>query len=187
MAESLERRLRAVEVAVEVQAEILTSIQAELIESDRLSSSVERLGDGASELGAALLQVDRNQQALTRLGQQLEGVQEQAATKDEIDEAKKIADDRFRRYHRRVTARARVAAVLGLAAIGTLGGILWHTVDRQNELDAEACQRAKGTRNAVVKYLSDVERVSTNPVLRDSAGEVVDAFDRPLDCEQAGG
>ena len=173
---------RYVEATLDIQSTQMAGIQAELIESDRLTNSVDRLGAGASELGEALLQVDRNQQMLTKLGREIDVVASSSATKDEVAEAKAAADMAMAKYRRRVYGWSAVMTVLGLAAIATLGFLLNHTIERQNDIDAEACARSTATRDVVVKYLSDVEQHSTNPILRESAGDVVRAFSGPVDC-----
>lgn len=85
--EDMNQRVSLLEHALSIQEEEINGIRAELIEAERLTNSVDRLGLGASALGDALLQVDKQQQVLTRLGQDLkrvEGKTEDAASKDEV-------------------------------------------------------------------------------------------------------
>lgn len=124
-------------VGHDVQAEILTQIQAELIESDRLLDSVGRLGAGAGALADALIKVDMQQQMLSRLGRQLDEVQANSTTAEEVEakvkHAKRLATDETAeataraRAERRRLAR-RLIAVIGIS-VTALGSLLAYTIN----------------------------------------------------------
>lgn len=115
-----EDRLRLLEEHVAVQEEILIGLQAERIEAERLNESVDRLGMGATSLGEALREVDRQQQLLTRLGRAVKEVQDKAdeidaktlTTKD-IEERERLAEiERLKREAEVEAERDRKAKVL---------------------------------------------------------------------------
>jgi hypothetical protein len=176
--------MRLLEAHVETQEQILAAMQAERIEAERLNESVTRLGMGASDLGAALLQVDKTQQMLTKLGTDIRRVETEAATSVEVEakvaDAKAEAARKLKRAElhaanerRRLMARLYAGGVVSLAALLAISLAAVNAV-RAQERDAQAnCERGLLTTKAVVSYLEDVEATSTNPVLVQSAGEVI--------------
>lgn len=80
-------------------------------DGDGLQRSVTRLGMNATALGDALLQVDRNQQALTKLGTELRTVQETTVPREEVES--RIEDERRQRIHDIV----RTAIIMGISIL----------------------------------------------------------------------
>lgn len=155
-----EERVRELEAHVTIQERILVNLQAELIEANRLNESVERLGEGATSLGEALLAVDKQQQTLTRLGRQLNDVEQQAATKQDLhmtreDVAAETAQLRRKALFRLGMALAVVAAVLGYEAI---------TTHRYRMANYESCQARASQNRYFGDYLIDAaEKSLTQP------------------------
>lgn len=152
-----DQRLRDLEVSVAVQEEILTSIQAELIEAGRLNDSVERLGEGANVLGAALLQVDRNQRELTRLDRYVQKVEEKAATTQDVEsrvrQAKVEADLLVKAAAARVLKeRKRWAKKVG-AVIAVIGLVLFGLVFYVSNSAHDACGNRQMATKAVLDTL----------------------------------
>lgn len=123
-------RVRQLEVSVEIQETILAVIQADCIEADRLKDSVGRLSLDATALGEALLQVDRNQQKMTQLGRQLSIVDQEKASKGEVDAKVKVAG----KQRHRLAVRSLVVG--GLVTF-VLGGLLAFTINS----DYQACEQ----------------------------------------------
>ncbi len=74
-------------------------------EGVRLADSVDRLGLNANALGEALLQVDRNQQSLTKLGKQLSDVEATVVPRAEVeDRVDHLRQERRRALHHLVIA-----------------------------------------------------------------------------------
>ncbi len=92
-----DQRLRDIEASLEVQEQILSAMRAEAIEAQRLTDSVDRLGLGANALGDALLQVDRNQQALSQLGREMNEIDRKVVPRSEVEtEAARLREERRR-------------------------------------------------------------------------------------------
>ncbi len=97
-------------------------------EGVRLADSVERLGLNANALGEALLQVDRNQQSLSRLGKQLSDVEANVVPRAEVEDRV----DRLRR-ERRAALRHVVIALAFFVPLSAYVAIWMH------ELYRDAC------------------------------------------------
>lgn len=172
----IEQRIRGLEAHQEIQEAILIAMQAERIEAERLTDSVDRLGMGATALGEAILQVDRNQQTLTKLGGELREVKSLAATKE--DHAKALVE-----LHKvRRTRNLMIWAIGGVIVMGTLTGLYLN--EQQQEEAYKACVSGKATGAAVQTFLTTVAENSTTPAVKKSATDLVNAFNgRPVQAE----
>ena len=157
--------------------ERLRRLEDMAFEGDGLQRSVTRLGMNANALGEALMQVDRNQQALSKLGRELESVQSEKASKVEVNDAADKTLKELKSYRRKVLQRSYMAGVsmLGvLAILGMLAGAYVESARQQAELN---CQRSEARASAVADYLREVQESSTNPALQESAGRIVREID----------
>lgn len=182
-------------VGHDVQAEILTAIQAELIESERLTGTITRLAEGSDALVAALLKVDETAQATTRLGKELAQVKEEGSTTEEIEakvqEAKELAEkkieeakieaDRELRRARRQRNFIVVAVVLLALAVGVGGYRLREQQQRQEYLD---CIRSAQTAAGVTTFLAAVAENSIVPEIKSTASDLLVRFEDRPDCEK---
>lgn len=173
---SIPERLKLVEASLEVQGEILISIQAELIESERLTESIGRLGEGAGSLSAALLQVDRQQQTLTRLGRELQTVKDESITGKDVEEkvtaAKELVEARQRTVRKKLMRG--LVGVLVLAAIIAFASVQYLQAEKTRRI--ANCERNAATNAAVVKFLNTVAGNSQVPKIKQSAQDVIDAL-----------
>lgn len=130
----VDERLRLLEAHVGTQEEILAAMQAERIEAERLNDSVVRLGLGASDLGAALLQVDKTQQMLTKLGQDITRVEETTVSKDDM-----AANERLRLAKEKADRRDRANKITTWVVIGlaVLTLLILTALNRQSQREAD--------------------------------------------------
>lgn len=169
-------RLHRVEVGLEVQAEILTNIQEMLLEADRLTDSIGRLGEGAGSLSAALLQVDSQQKLLTRLDEDLQQVKDQAATTEDVEAkvaaAKELVDAKQKATRRKI-ALWLLATLLVTVVVGYFGVQYVHRVQATN---IATCERQQRTNAAVVEYLQTVADNSQNAEIKRSAQDLINSL-----------
>lgn len=156
--------------------ERLENLEQVVFEGEDLATAVERLGMNASALGEALLTVDKNQQMLTRLGKQLQDVENRSATKVDVDQRVRATQAELERYRTHVVARAYTAAVIVLALFFAIGLAVANDVADRSRNQYQQCVAGLRQRNAVVEYLNDVQRYGTVATLRESAGRVVEAL-----------
>lgn len=140
MPDATEERLRLLEAHVEVQEQLLVAMQAERIEADRLSDSVTRLGDGASALGEALRAVDKQQQMLTKLGQELKEVEDKSVTKEELVEAKREQAHTTLEFRKRTLQRVYTTGILITLGLVFAGGVFLEYQARNQTEAREICQ-----------------------------------------------
>lgn len=172
---TLEERLRLLESSSEIQEQILANLQAERIESDRLSLSVGRLGDGATTLGEALLRVDRNQQQLTKLGRQLSEVEQ--ATDRKADRAEVTATADHLTLQRRQLALRFIFA--GLVSAAILGSLLAFTISA----DYFACQQRQERVTIQVNSFRQIAGLAEGQV-RDRINELAQQLDETkVNCD----
>lgn len=126
MAETVEERIKRLEDIA--------------FEGDGLTRAVTRLGLNASALGEALLTVDRQQQTLTRLGQELNEVKETTPSKDDVNN---VATD-SRRAGRQLVFLIVLPIALVLAAL-TFG---------ISEAAHDACEKRQASTRAVIATFS---------------------------------
>jgi hypothetical protein len=175
----LEERLRFIEISLEVQGENLTNIHEMLLEQDRLTESIGRLGEGAGSLSVALLQVDAQQKILTRLGEDLQQVKEHSATTEDVEEkvaeAKELAEAKLKATRRKLVRWLTVVVMLAVI-------IAYFTVQYLQSEKADRianCERQQRTNAAVVGYLQSVADNSSNPEIKQSAQDVIGALPAP--------
>lgn len=172
----LDERLRYLEASVAVQEQELVAIRAERIEADRLEQSVNRLGDGASALGEALLAVDRTQQRLTRLGQEVEHVASKAATKDEVAEEKRASiralQAQRKEYATKLVSVGILFGVALLVAALVTANVISDNRRASRAAQVRACQGANTTVEAVNSFLDAVAQAATVPEIRERANKV---------------
>lgn len=169
----VEERLRALEVHQEVQEELIRGIHAERIESERLQASVIRLGRGATSLGEALLQVDKNQQTLTKLGAELKQVKDQTATKEELADASKTQHAAAVELRRNALQRVYMTAIL-VVVIGAVAGLIWYQYQNdQRRAAQDVCEARNGQNGALVKLMEGVLTAPRpNPTASPSPAEI---------------
>lgn len=139
--------------------EQLAALQADQVRTDRLGRSVERLGAGAADLGEALRIVDKNQQVLTRLGKELAAVREDAATKQELEQARVKAEQDLTRRRRRVLAQVLAATVVLLVvlAIIIISAVHYERNQRIDEAERRAANIANcERRNEQAQIMADL-------------------------------
>lgn len=163
--------------------ERLENLEHVVFEGEDLAHAVERLGMNANALGEALLTVDKNQQMLTRLGKQLQDVEQKSATKVDVDQRVRATQAELSRYRKHVVARAYTAAVVVLALFFAIGLAIANDVADRSRNQYQQCVAGLRQRNAVVAYLTQVEQYGSVQALRDSAKQVVDALP-PFTCKQ---
>lgn len=171
-----EGRLRLLEASVETQEEILAAIQAERIEAERLNDSVTRLGMGASDLGAALLQVDKTQQMLTKLGQDISRVEAESVTEEQVAEKVRLARQELLNYRKNQVAKAYGWGVGVLTMFLVFAVVAAGYVQHQRRQEHENCLSRAATSQAVKGYLDVVVENSTNPKIRDRAAQILVAI-----------
>lgn len=86
-------------------------------EGDGLTRAVTRLGVNATALGEALITVDRNQQRLTRLGQQLEEIESNTATKAAVEATEKRGAVALKSYRKQQVGRIYAIAISVFALV----------------------------------------------------------------------
>lgn len=135
----LDLRLRRLEASATIQEAILVGIQKELIEADRLIDVITRLGDGADALGAALIEVESQQQVLARHEDELNEVREKAEQAPTVEDVEKRVE--HGRKERRKLAISVGAALAAVAVL--LFGLVFYISDSTHH----ACEnRQAGTR-----------------------------------------
>lgn len=123
-------------------------------EGEGLTRAVTRLGVNANALGEALLTVDRNQQALAKLGKELKEVDDKIVPIEVIDE--KVEEGQ----------RARRRQLLALAACtATLFGIVFYVSDSAHD----ACENRQRATMAVRDTLASFQDPA-NPNTKITAG-----------------
>lgn len=137
-------------------------------EGDGLARAVTRLGLNANALGEAILTVDRNQQRLTRLGQQLEKVEANTVTtQDHEIITQELRDDIVRSatsLSRNLRKRAYIACVLVL--IASMCGVYyayWSAAERTHN---ECTTRVANSKAAVAFYEKQLARTDLSPGIR---------------------
>jgi hypothetical protein len=155
---------------------VMLAINDQRTEGFRLAESVDRLGLNAGALQEALLQVDRNQQTLTRLGKELEETKATVVPRAEHQHLDEVRQQELREYRQTLKTRLytwSVAALAGLLVLGVLGA---------NYLNGSAararavCEERNVTMQAQRDYLKQVAENSTNPVLARAATEAVNSW-----------
>lgn len=171
---TLEDRLQAVE-------RILNIIRGEQRDGYRLAESVDRLGLNAGALQEALLQVDRNQQALSQLGRELEETRKVVVPRVEHESLEEQRREELRAYRRTVMRKITGWAIAGVAML-LGGGVLAATyLDGVKARNYDVCLEQNAVAEAQNEYLQAVIDNSTNPVLREAAQRTIEAH--PLaDC-----
>lgn len=175
----LEDRLRLIEVSLDVQAEILTSIQESLLEADRLTESIGQLGKGAGALSAALLQVDEQQRRLTELGEELREVKQSSATTKDVDAkvvaAKELVDARQRSFRQKIMLWAGI----GVATVALFVYLGMEYMQAASAERAANCERQKRTNEVIVEYLQVVSDNTQTEEIRQAAQDVINSLPVP--------
>lgn len=149
----------------------------EQVHSDgyRLADSVDRLGYNASALQEALLQVDRNQQALTRLGGQLDEVVRVTATKGELVSTSREQEEKAKEFRKAALQRTYLIALLLLTAIAVVVAVTTEVLKHRQANEIRVCNQ----RNQQTELIVEILRGS------DSARKYVDDFQAlVIDCER---
>ena len=113
-----------VEGRLERLERVMRAIREQRTEGFRLAESVDRLGLNAGALQEALLQVDRNQQTLTKLGKELEETKAIVVPREEHAQRDEERSQELAAYRRSVTGKMYAWGVAGLAALLTVGLLL---------------------------------------------------------------
>lgn len=137
-------------------------------EGDGLARAVTRLGLNANALGEAILTVDRNQQRLTRLGQQLEEVEANTVTtQDHALITQELRDDIVRTatgLSRNLRKRAYIAC--GIVLIASMCGVYYAYWSAAERTYSECITRVSNSKAAVSFYEKQLARTDLTPGIR---------------------
>ena len=172
---TIEQRLSAVE-------RILSVIRGQQHDGYRLAESVDRLGLNAGALQEALLQVDRNQQALSQLGRELEETKRVVVPRAEHEGLEEQRRQELRAYRRAILKRIYAYSLLAAAVLLGIGVLASTYLTGVEKRQYELCVDRNESLAVQQRYLEAVVENSTNPVLQDAAQRVIDATPIP-DCE----
>lgn len=118
-------------------------------EGGGLTRSIDRLGLNANALGEALLQVDRQQQTLTKLGTELADVRDTSATKVEVAlDARKRASESVD-FRKRLLSRIYGSALLLVIVLVALVAGLQARAASQRESRKTLCESQAYTAGVV--------------------------------------
>lgn len=170
------------EERVATMERILTALRGQQRDGVRLAESVDRLGLNAGALQEALLQVDRNQQALTRLGQELEDTKAKIIPRAEHDDRERERSRELIAYRRQLVHKIWAYSAAALVSLLAIGGATAVYVDHLKERNIQVCTEQNMVAQAQNDYLAEVVNSSTNPVLVKAAEDAITAH--PLaDCD----
>lgn len=154
-------------------------------EGDSLSGEVTRLQASVATLGEVLLQVDRQQQTLTRLGQDLEKVEKSTVPRQELEVREDKVRMELRAYRKRLLGRVYAAGVTAVALVLglVLGGLNYaegltdfrietYALCMERQKNAEAINEFLDQREPVIDTLPAEER----PAARDQLELLRTAF-----------
>lgn len=141
MAETIEERVRRLEDVA--------------FEGDGLTRSIDRLGLNADALGQALLQVDKQQQVLTKLGTEIGEVRDASITRNEVRETERRRATDTLSFRKTLLSRIYATAIiLALLIVGTIAG-LQERADKQRESRRTLCQASASTAENVQRFTTD--------------------------------
>jgi hypothetical protein len=145
---------------------VYTALKDQRTDGVLLADSVDRLGTNANALQEALLQVDRNQQALSQLGTQLADVEREAATKTDLAATKAEQDAQAREFTSATLRRTYLIGLLLLAGLAIAGLVVSEVLRHRTETQISVCNQRNQQTEMIVQVLArnglaqDAERFS---------------------------
>ena len=161
---------------------VMLAINDQRTEGFRLAESVDRLGLNAGALQEALLQVDRNQQTLTKLGKELEETKAIVVPREEHQRLDQERQQELQTYRRSLRTRLYGYSLAGVAALIAVGLLLSTYIDHTKQKNFEACVKRNANLEATRDYLVAARNNSTDPALVNAAERVINDL-QPVDCE----
>lgn len=128
---------------------VMLAIHDQRTEGFRLAESVDRLGLNAGALQEALLQVDRNQQTLTQLGNQLQVVTKSAATKADLEANREQQVATTLDFRKQTLRKIYTTGLLLIIGLLVSAGVLVEYQSTRRQSAIHVCE-ARNAQNAVL-------------------------------------